>query len=312
MDAKQLHEMQSWTLDQKIYHSLEVIGTFVERMGGIDKVYVSFSGGKDSAVMLDLCRRVYPNITCVFINTGNEYPEVVKYVREMKSENGINLTIIRPRMKPREVWESVGFPLVSKEAAQQISTIRKSPDCKTSVKWLRQDNKFKLANRWRYLIDEKYDTSHKCCVMLKKQPAHEYEKETGRSPIIGIMACESRMRETKYIQMGDCNSFGCDKRQKSFSYPLAIWTDDDIWEYIKRFKLKIADIYYKGASRTGCVGCGFGAYRDYEANPSLQLLYKLYPKYYNMIMSYTNNGVTYREAMRKLKSVTGNKLPDEI
>lgn len=42
MDIKQLREMQSWSLDQKMYHSLEVIDTFYQRLNG--KCYVSFSG----------------------------------------------------------------------------------------------------------------------------------------------------------------------------------------------------------------------------------------------------------------------------
>lgn len=37
----------------------------------------------------------------------------------------------------------------------------------------------------------------------------------------------------------------------------------------------------------------------------------LYPKYYEMVMNYTNNGHTYREAVRKVMQVTGKKLPDE-
>jgi 3'-phosphoadenosine 5'-phosphosulfate sulfotransferase (PAPS reductase)/FAD synthetase len=84
MTIKELEERQGWSLDQKIYHSLEVISTFVERMGGIDKVYVAFSGGRDSTVLLDLCRRIYPNILAVFSNTGNEYPQIVQFVNKTK------------------------------------------------------------------------------------------------------------------------------------------------------------------------------------------------------------------------------------
>jgi hypothetical protein len=32
---------------------------------------------------------------------------------------------------------------------------------------------------------------------------------------------------------------------------------------------------------------------------------------YSLFMSYTNNGVTYREALRKVLSVNGLYLPDE-
>lgn len=46
-----LKERQSWTLAQKVDHSLATIDVFISRMGGIDKVYCSFSGGKDSTVL---------------------------------------------------------------------------------------------------------------------------------------------------------------------------------------------------------------------------------------------------------------------
>ena len=46
-------------------------------------VYVSFSGGKDSTVLLHMAREIEPNIKAVFFNTGIEFPSVVKFVREM-------------------------------------------------------------------------------------------------------------------------------------------------------------------------------------------------------------------------------------
>lgn len=79
MTVVELRERQSWTLEQKIDHSLGTIEAFVNRMGGEDKVYVSFSGGKDSTVLFHLARRIYPNILGVFCNTGNEYPDIITY-----------------------------------------------------------------------------------------------------------------------------------------------------------------------------------------------------------------------------------------
>lgn len=77
-----LKERQAWTLAQKVDHALATIDVFISRMGGIDKVYCSFSGGKDSTVLLHLCRVLYPDILAVFCSTGNEYPEIIQFVRE--------------------------------------------------------------------------------------------------------------------------------------------------------------------------------------------------------------------------------------
>ena len=48
--VKDLKEKQSWDLDKKVEYSKEKIIEFVEALGGEDKVFVSFSGGKDSTV----------------------------------------------------------------------------------------------------------------------------------------------------------------------------------------------------------------------------------------------------------------------
>lgn len=302
MTLAELRDRQSWTLEQKIDHSVGTIESFVNHMGGVDKVYVAFSGGKDSTVLLDLCRKVYPDMLAVFCNTGNEYPDIVRFVRQ-KIAAGENIQIIRPKMTPREVWAKYGFPLVSKESSEYIHEIRINPQSKTARKRLTGD--FSLPIKWRYLISEPYDTTHYCCKILKKNPSHDYQKQSGRFPIIGTMASESQLREKSYIRYGNCNVFG----KRPTSRPLSIWCDEDIWTYIRRFNISIADIYYKGANRTGCMGCGFGA--QFTGDPRFRILLREYPKCYDMVMNYTNNGVTFRKAIRKVLAVNRLYLPDE-
>ncbi len=116
--------------------------------------------------------------------------------------------MIRPKTTPRKVWEKYGFPLVSKEVAENIHAVRVNPTSTKSLKALgveRPDSMFVLSNKWQYLIEEPYETSNKCCQKLKKDPSHEFAKETGLKPIIGIMASESLLREKTYIRRGGCN-----------------------------------------------------------------------------------------------------------
>lgn len=305
MTLQELRERQQWTLEQKIDHSLGTIEAFVNRMGGIDKVYVSFSGGKDSTVLFHLARRLYPNILGVFCNTGNEYPDIIRFVKQTQSE-GANIQIIRPKMTPREVWKTYGFPLVSKQVSERVHNVRYNPNSKRAAKCV-GNGFFSIPQKWRFLNTETFETSDMCCDKLKKEPMHKFEKETGRSPIIGVMASESLQRERKYLYDGGCNVFsGCGR---NYSFPLAIWTENDIWECIKRFNIPIAEIYTKGLDRTGCMGCGFGASR--KGDIRFHILRKTYPKCYDMVMNYTNNGVTFREALRKVLAVNKLYLPDE-
>lgn len=305
MELAELRERQSWSLDQKIDHSLGTIEAFVNRMGGVDKVYVSFSGGKDSTVLFHLARRIYPNILGVFCNTGNEYPDIIRFVRQTQSE-GANIQIIRPKMTPREVWAKYGFPLVGKEQSFYINIVRKNPECRTAQLRMSKNTRFGISEKWKYLINEPYDVHNICCHKLKKEPMHRFCKESGRFPIIGVMASESKRREADYIKNGNCNYFSTTTPK---SQPLSIWVEEDIWAYIERFGLPIADIYCKGATRTGCMGCGFGA--QFADDTRFRVLYRNYPKCYDMVMNYTNNGVTFREALRKALAVNGLYLPDE-
>lgn len=305
MTVEELHNRQQWTLAQKIDHSLGVIDQFIARMDG--KVYLSFSGGKDSTVLLHLCEIIKPDIKCVFVNTGCESVDVVRFVEKMKAAH--NIEVIRPKLTPRQVWAKYGFPLVSKDQAFKIDLVRKNPNSASAQKFMRDSNKFTISKCFRYLCDTekcKYHTSAVCCNKLKKDPCKRYEHESGLRPIVATMASESMLRETDYLRVGQCNKF--DQGHEK-SKPLSIWMDEDIWQFIRENNIEIAEIYAKGVDRTGCVGCGFGA--QMKDDRRLETFYRLYPKYYNMVLNFENNGVTYREALREMLAVNGLWLPDE-
>ena len=78
-----LKQRQSLPLHLKIELSKNRIKQFYEHFDG--KVYVSFSGGKDSTVLLHLVRSLYPEVPAVFVDTGLEYPEVRQFVKQTES-----------------------------------------------------------------------------------------------------------------------------------------------------------------------------------------------------------------------------------
>lgn len=306
MTAKELQERQKWSLEQKIDHSLGTIDQFYQRLNG--QVYVSFSGGKDSTVLYWLARKIYPDIKAVFCNTGNEYPDIVKFVRGMKDE-GMNIDIIHPKIKPKDVIANYGFPLVSKETSEKVWYAKNRPDSVRAKYALgeKQSKYYCIAKKYMYLVQEPYNIHSACCDKLKKEPFALYEKETKLSPIMGTMASESKRRENKYIQMGGCNVFH--EKGGGKSMPLSIWLEQDVWDCIEKYNIPIAEIYKKGAKRTGCMFCGYGC--QFPDDNRLQLVYDLHPKWYEHFMKYENNGVTYREALRKVLAVNGLYLPDE-
>ena len=111
----ELQQMQSLPLSAKICLTKHRIRDWVDTWGE-DGVYISFSGGKDSTVLLDICRDMYPNMKAMFIDVPTQYPELRDFAKTFD-----NIDIVRPKISFVEVCEKYGFPLVSKEVAECVS-----------------------------------------------------------------------------------------------------------------------------------------------------------------------------------------------
>ena len=84
-----LRQKQALPLEVKILLTRERVRQWIDEYGE-DGVYVSFSGGKDSTVLLDLVRNRfgYKNVPAVFCDTGLEYPELRQLVKRSRMLNG--------------------------------------------------------------------------------------------------------------------------------------------------------------------------------------------------------------------------------
>lgn len=271
IEAWQLRQRQSLPLEAKIIHSQDVIKKWYEYWDG--DIYVSFSGGKDSTVLLDLVRSITPNVPAVFIDTGLEYPEIREFVKQTD-----NVIWRKPKMSFKQVIDKYGYPVISKEQASYIEEARNTKSEKLLNKRLNGDNgSGMISKKWQYLIDAPFKISDKCCDYLKKKPIHDFEKESGLRPFIGVMASDSRQRLQQYLRSGGCNSFDI---KRPISKPLSIWTEEDIWNYIHIKNLPYAKIYDKGEPRTGCMFCMFGCHLEKEPN-KFQRMKETHPQLYD-------------------------------
>lgn len=266
----QLRQRQGMPLWMKIKYTEHRIKAWYEHYDG--NVYVAFSGGKDSTVLLDICRKLYPDIVAVFSDTGLEYPEIRKFVKSVD-----NVVWIKPKMNFKEVIEKYGYPVVSKETSQKIDEIRNTHSNLLRSKRLNGDTRGsgKVSDKWKFLVNSPFKISSKCCDKLKKRPFKQYEKQTSLKAIVGTMASDSRLRETNYLLNG-CNNFS----GREMSSPMAFWIEQDIWEYLKSFNVPYSSIYDMGYTRTGCMFCMFGVHLEKGLN-RFQRMSKTHPKLYN-------------------------------
>ena len=115
--ADELKEMQGYPLEIKLMLTKDRIRGWYNEFNG--NVFVSRSGGKDSDVLGDIVKKMYPEVPQVFINTGLEWDSVRKHGIEIADE------VLYPSMNFVEVVKTYGYPVVSKEVAQRVCEARK-------------------------------------------------------------------------------------------------------------------------------------------------------------------------------------------
>lgn len=258
-----LKQMQSMPLDIKIEMTKLRIEAWIQEYG-YDGVYVSFSGGKDSTVLLDIARQIYPDMLAVFVDTGLEYPEIREFVKTFD-----DVEWLKPKKNFKQVINDYGYPFISKEVSDKIDYARKYLEavrkynavehrpqneqgkCSLSESkmrsipretvrykqvmgtFLNKNGKKSLYDfsKWRFLLHAPFNVSAQCCSVMKKSPAHSFQKKTGRNPITAQLANESRVRTNKWLQYG-CNGFNM---KQPISNPMSFWTEQDILLYIKKY-----------------------------------------------------------------------------
>ena len=298
---------QALPLSEKIELSLQLIRDWYEAWDGM--VSVSYSGGKDSTVLLWLVRSMYPDVPAVFSHTGLEYPEVVRHV--LATHNHV---ILRPKMHFSRVIKEHGWPLASKKIARGVELIRHPTENNANVRRLyleginrygRPVNGFRIAQRWRFLFDAPFECSDRCCGIMKKDPAARYERETGRKPFIGTMASDSKTRQRTYMLNGGCNAFDMVHPR---SAPLSFWTEQDVLRCVSENNIRIRSVYgdivteqtqaqlsgigenslprlsTTGVRRTGCVFCCFGLHMDEGRHNRFEQLAVTHPKMHRYVM----------------------------
>lgn len=185
----------------------------------LDIFHVAFSGGKDSAVLLELVKKALPreSFVVIFGDTGMEFPDTyraVKVVQKQCEEDGTPFYISKSHFEPEESWQLFGPPA--------------------------------RVLRW-------------CCSVHKSAPQTLKMREiTGKNNYVGLDFVGVRAHESVARSKYDYENFG-KKQKGQYSYnPILEWTSAEVWLYIFRNKIFVNEAYKKGNSRAGCLFCPMG------------------------------------------------------
>lgn len=191
----------------------------------VDIFHVAFSGGKDSAVLLDLVKKALPqgSFVVIFGDTGMEFPdtyETVEITKKQCEAEGTPFYVAKSHFDPKDSWKLFGPPA--------------------------------RVLRW-------------CCSVHKSTPQTLKMREITENDnylgmdFVGVRSFESLTR-SRY----DYENFG-KKQKGQYSYnPILEWTSAEIWIYTYINHIHINTAYKKGNSRAGCLFCPMsGGASDY-------------------------------------------------
>ena len=228
---------------------------------GIENFVISFSGGKDSAVLSKLIDIAIPNneIPRVFINTGIEYKAIVDFVHE-KMKKDKRFIEIKPSIPLSMIFRKYGYPFKSKEHSQLVHLFQQNGHSKSTLRYYNPPEnrkRFGCPKVLKYQFEEgtQLKISDKCCTKLKKEPFSKWQEEN-RKPykMTGERLSEGGLRAShKGCLVIDKNS-----KLKKFK-PLNPTTNEWIEWFIKEYQVELCKLYDEpyNFKRTGCLGCPF-------------------------------------------------------
>lgn len=213
---------------------------------------LTYSGGKDSEVCLELCKRAGVPFEVIHSLTTADAPETVYHVRDVFRRlelEGVKCEILHPRYKgqPTSMWA-----LIPQKCLPPIRT-----------------------QRWCCQILKEGSSPHRCVVLGVRK--HESIGRAGAG-VAEIQGKSKKERVTFDFDNGDERIFApCQVKAELKIHPIVDWTNRDVWQYLTDAKADINSCYSMGFSRVGCVGCpmsGKGRYREFQHWPKFENLYR--------------------------------------
>lgn len=229
---------------------------------------ITYSGGKDSDICVELAIRSGINFEVHNSHTTADAPETVRYIRQRFKEwesEGIKCEISKPMYKGKRtsMWD-----LIVKKGMPP-------------------------ARLMRY-----------CCAVLKETAGKKRAISTGVRRAESAKRSNRGIYETITPKISDriiLNNDNDDRRQviercemkgEIVINPIIDWKDSDVWEYIRSEKLTVNPLYQCGFNRVGCIGCPMAGKKRYTE-------FRIYPKYKQMYIHAFDRMLEARKAKGK-------------
>lgn len=218
--------------------------------------FVRYSGGKDSDVLVDLFIRAGVKFMINHSLTTIDAPETVRHVREQFAR-----------------WKDMGILCIITRPENNM-------------------NFYSLCEKYQMLPSRWYRF---CCLELKERTSKEYRHALRA---FGVRKTESHKRanrdvietgnnrkkwkEWEHFKFDDSEDVlqtgTCYTNNYFYINPIAEYTTEDVWNYIRERGLSVNPLYSKGFERVGCIGCPLASGRR------MLWEYEMWPQYFYRLM----------------------------
>jgi 3'-phosphoadenosine 5'-phosphosulfate sulfotransferase (PAPS reductase)/FAD synthetase len=251
------------------------------------RIVVSYSGGSDSDIVLDILELVKPEgcgeIKYVFFDTGLEWDATYRHIAEVEEKYGVQIERRKAKVSIPAACKKHGVPFMTKVNSEMIGRLQrhefdwkdqtledaleKYPKATSGIKWFldgyetKDGKKSKFTAAKHKLLKEfmienppGFAISDKCCDYAKKNVAYDFDKEF--QPDLKVTGMRQAEGGRRIGQIKNCFTPSGENKDYADYRPLWFWSDEDKQIYKEWRGITYSDCYEVwGFSRTGCVGC---------------------------------------------------------
>lgn len=218
-----------------------------------EKLYVSYSGGKDSECIAELSIAAVgvEAVEMHYNATGIDPPELVQHVKVRFAQ-----------------WESAGVACffdnqkLKDGVTMHNLIVKKGPP--TRIK--------------RYCCAEFKETSSAGRVAIVGVRWAESPRRKAQHDVMTVMKCKKSLGE-RYSDDNDIHRRiveHCQTKSRITINPIIDWSDADVWNFIRGNGIPYCKLYDEGFHRLGCIGCPMaskGRYHEFARWPHMKQYY---------------------------------------